>query len=90
MAGARGYLCVAGGIDVPMVRGSRSLDFAAGFGGGFGRPLRAGDRIAIGEEIDHPNTHESVHQGGPVDPARLPWKRLQPGIRTAPNGPIFR
>lgn len=26
----------------------------------------------------------------PVDPACLPWKRLRPGIRTAPNGPIFR
>jgi microcystin degradation protein MlrC len=26
----------------------------------------------------------------PVDPAALPWTRLRRGIRTAPNGPIFR
>jgi microcystin degradation protein MlrC len=26
----------------------------------------------------------------PVDPAMLPWKRLRPGIRIAPNGPVFR
>jgi microcystin degradation protein MlrC len=26
----------------------------------------------------------------PVDPAALPWKRLRPGIRIAPNGPVFR
>jgi microcystin degradation protein MlrC len=26
----------------------------------------------------------------PVDPAALPWKRLRPGIRMAPNGPVFR
>ena len=25
----------------------------------------------------------------PVDPARLPWTRLRPGIRTAPLGPAF-
>jgi microcystin degradation protein MlrC len=26
----------------------------------------------------------------PIDPAALPWKRLRPGIRIAPNGPVFR
>ncbi|TCR67073.1 M81 family metallopeptidase [Bosea sp. BK604] len=25
----------------------------------------------------------------PVDPSHLPWKRLRPGIRTAPLGPVF-
>jgi microcystin degradation protein MlrC len=25
----------------------------------------------------------------PVDPAALPWTRLRPGIRIAPNGPAF-
>ncbi|AMJ62754.1 M81 family metallopeptidase [Bosea sp. PAMC 26642] len=25
----------------------------------------------------------------PVDPSALPWKRLRPGIRTAPHGPVF-
>jgi microcystin degradation protein MlrC len=26
----------------------------------------------------------------PVSPASLPWTRLRPGVRTAPNGPVFR
>jgi biotin-dependent carboxylase-like uncharacterized protein len=44
-SGGVGYLCVAGGIDVPAVLGSRSTDLKAGFGGFEGRPLRRGDRI---------------------------------------------
>lgn len=44
--GTRSYLCVAGGIDVPLVMGSRSTDLKAGFGGFAGRALREGDRLA--------------------------------------------
>ncbi len=45
-SGARAYLAVAGGIDVPRVLGSMSTALAAGFGGFDGRALRAGDRLA--------------------------------------------
>jgi len=44
-AGARAWLAVAGGIDVPVVLGSRSTDLAGGFGGFAGRALRAGDLL---------------------------------------------
>ncbi|MCA7084926.1 biotin-dependent carboxyltransferase family protein [Cupriavidus sp. DB3] len=44
--GTRTYLCVAGGIDVPLAMGSRSTDLRAGFGGHQGRALRRGDRLA--------------------------------------------
>jgi biotin-dependent carboxylase-like uncharacterized protein len=47
--GCRGVLAVAGGIDVLPVLGSRSTLVTAGFGGHAGRPLKAGDRLAIGE-----------------------------------------
>lgn len=47
-AGLRGYLAVAGGIDVPLVLGSRSTDLTAGFGGLDGGALRAGSRLPIG------------------------------------------
>ncbi len=47
-AGARAYLSVRGGIDVPEVLGSRSTHIAAKFGGFQGRPLNAGDIIPIG------------------------------------------
>jgi biotin-dependent carboxylase-like uncharacterized protein len=46
--GWRGYLCVAGGIDVPVVLGSKST-YAMGALGGFrGRPLKSGDMIQAG------------------------------------------
>jgi biotin-dependent carboxylase-like uncharacterized protein len=46
--GLRTWLAVAGGIDVPVILGSRSTDLKAGFGGHEGRVLRAGDRLALG------------------------------------------
>jgi biotin-dependent carboxylase-like uncharacterized protein len=48
--GMRTLLCVAGGIDVPLVLGSRSTDLKGGFGGHDGRMLRAGDRLDVGEK----------------------------------------
>lgn len=41
--GARSYLAVSGGIDVPIVLGSRSTQFRGEFGGLHGRPLLVGD-----------------------------------------------
>lgn len=46
--GARSYLCVAGGIDVPVVMGSRSTALRGNFGGHCGRALQNGDRLPIG------------------------------------------
>ena len=42
-AGMRGYLAIAGGIDVPSVLGSRSTYGRSKLGGVDGRPLQAGD-----------------------------------------------
>lgn len=44
----RGYIAIAGGIDVPHLLGSRSTDLRACFGGWHGRTLQAGDRLPIG------------------------------------------
>jgi len=46
-SGARACLAVAGGIDVPLVLGSRSTDLRGGFGGFKGRALAAGDRMRV-------------------------------------------
>ena len=46
--GVRAYLAFDGGIDVPVVLGSRSTDLRGGFGGHQGRSLRAGDSLSIG------------------------------------------
>jgi biotin-dependent carboxylase-like uncharacterized protein len=46
--GCRGYLAVAGGIDVPLVMGSKSTYLRGGFGGLEGRALRRGDILGCG------------------------------------------
>jgi biotin-dependent carboxylase-like uncharacterized protein len=46
--GARIYIAVSGGIDVPAVLGSRSTYTTGGFGGYEGRTLQAGDVLAKG------------------------------------------
>lgn len=47
-SGWRGYLCVAGGIDVPPVLGSKSTYTLGGLGGIRGRTLKKGDLIPAG------------------------------------------
>lgn len=42
---SRAYLCLAGGIDVPKVMGSRSTQLRGAFGGLEGRALRRGDTL---------------------------------------------
>ena len=44
--GCRVYVAIAGGIDVPVILGSRSTSLVGSFGGFNGRPLRAGDIVA--------------------------------------------
>ena len=46
--GLRAYLAVAGGIDVPVVMGSRSTYLLGRFGGLEGRPLKARDMLSVG------------------------------------------
>jgi len=46
--GCRGYLAIAGGVDLPPVLGSRATYLPAGFGGLAGRPLVTGDQLATG------------------------------------------
>ena len=46
--GARAYLAIGGGIEVPLVLGSAATDLRTGFGGHRGRALRIGDRLAFG------------------------------------------
>jgi biotin-dependent carboxylase-like uncharacterized protein len=45
-SGARCYLAVRGGLDVPLVMGSASVHVMTGVGG---RPLRKGDLLPVGE-----------------------------------------
>lgn len=48
-AGARAYLAVAGGFEVPLVMDSRSTHWASETGGHHGRPLKSGDILYGGQ-----------------------------------------
>lgn len=49
---ARAYISLTGGVDVPVLMGSRSTALRGGFGGNAGRPLARGDRLKIGTVAD--------------------------------------
>ncbi|NIO05132.1 MAG: 5-oxoprolinase/urea amidolyase family protein [Proteobacteria bacterium] len=53
-SGCRTYVAVAGGIDVPVVMGSRSTYVAGKIGGIEGRPLAEGDRLKRGQGTGKP------------------------------------
>ncbi|HZN53739.1 MAG TPA: biotin-dependent carboxyltransferase family protein [Candidatus Polarisedimenticolaceae bacterium] len=67
--GARAYLCVRGGLDVPPVLGSGSTHLASGLGGLAGRALAAGDRLELDDRI------VAEPASRPVDPSRIPGYR---------------
>jgi len=83
--GARAYLCVRGGFDVPRLFGSASTHLATALGGYDGRALKAGDRILLGTSAPRPPF------GRAVDPAGVPGYR--PGepfrVTEAPQGAWF-
>jgi antagonist of KipI len=77
--GARAYLCVRGGIDVPPVLGSASTHLVAGLGGLEGRALRVGDRLAIGGRV------VSDPRPGPFDPLAVPGLSTRDVLRVTPG-----
>jgi biotin-dependent carboxylase-like uncharacterized protein len=60
LAGCRGYLALGGGMDVPMVLGSRSTNLSARFGGLSGRALRSGDVIFLNPHPQEPDPEGRV------------------------------
>lgn len=81
--GLRGYVAVAGGIDVPVVLGSRSTALRDGFGGFQGRMLQAGDLLPIGLAPAQ-TTRDAAGFG-----AASPWQALsRPACGDAEPGDI--
>ncbi|HYA98265.1 MAG TPA: biotin-dependent carboxyltransferase family protein, partial [Methylomirabilota bacterium] len=70
--GARCYLAVQGGFDVPLVMGSASTFVAAQFGGFQGRRLQAGDLLQVGKHGPsvaralRPGALEALHRQAPL------------------------
>ena len=72
-AGARAYLAVAGGIDVPLVLGSRSTYALGALGGFAGRRLLAGDQLTVGIASGHSRAG-----------AACPWRCANPWAVRSP------
>jgi biotin-dependent carboxylase-like uncharacterized protein len=65
--GARVYMAVAGGIDVPVIMGSRSTYTLCGIGGFEGRALKEGDILQVGNDQKH-----SVKAGTRISSESIP------------------
>jgi len=52
-SGIRAWLAISGGIDAPLVLGSRSTDLRGKFGGHEGRALKEGDTLPLGRSSAH-------------------------------------
>ncbi|MGE0591438.1 MAG: 5-oxoprolinase subunit PxpB [Vicinamibacterales bacterium] len=72
-AGARAYVAMGGGVAAPAVLGSRATHVMSGLGG---RPLRAGDRLPLGEPTGDPRPGTAPRMGLPRGGTRV---RVLPG-----------
>jgi antagonist of KipI len=78
--GCRCWLAISGGIDVPMVLGSRSTDLRANFGGFDGCALSDGDIIPLGPR-----------PGSPIPATRISsWTAPHDWVSPAKPNPILR
>ena len=77
--GARAYLAIAGGIDVPTVLGSRATHVIGAMGGFEGRPLRSGDRLPLGVVAGSVRTAKAPAAPLAVLPDREGVIRVLPG-----------
>ena len=83
------YLAVHGGLDVPVVLGSRATLVAAGFGGFRGRTLRAGDVLQVGPSTLARVSGAIPTVSDPPDPAVLSV-RAGPHMARFPDGALSR
>jgi biotin-dependent carboxylase-like uncharacterized protein len=79
-AGARAYIAVSGGIDVPLVLGSRSTYPLGALGGFEGRAVKAGDRIALAPVAGAGKPGRSVAPELRRMPGKAPELRVLPGL----------
>jgi biotin-dependent carboxylase-like uncharacterized protein len=73
--GARMWLALSGGFDVPLILGSRSTDLRSGFGGYDGRALRDGDRLSLGGSALGAQSERTTDWSAPEDWAKTATQR---------------
>ena len=77
--GARAYVAVRGGFNVPLVLGSRSTHLASCTGGVDGRALVSGDRIPVGEVDPTIKIPNQVKQSTDMLPVKGAYLRVMMG-----------
>lgn len=75
--GARAYIAISGGIDVPVKLGSRSTYTLGALGGHEGRALKAGDVLPLGQGAVGGGSIPADLRRGTRNPAEL---RMLPGL----------
>jgi antagonist of KipI len=65
------YIAVRGGLDVPIVLGSRSTYVPARLGGHEGRLIRTGDRLAVGTTPGDPSVAAHAYHRAAATPLRV-------------------
>ena len=72
--GARAYIAISGGIEVPVVLGSRSTYALGALGGHEGRKLQAGDQLPVGsisKSVKEGTSVPGTWRRGPINTAEL-------------------
>jgi biotin-dependent carboxylase-like uncharacterized protein len=78
--GARAYIAISGGVEVPVVLGSRSTYALGALGGHEGRKLQAGDQLPVGsgaKSVKEGTSVPAALRRGPGNTAEL---RMLPGL----------
>lgn len=78
--GCRAWLAIDGGVEVPVVLGSRATDLRAGFGGYKGRALQDDDKLSLGKATAFAFDIERV----------APWGAPPEWAQTAMRAPVLR
>jgi len=85
-AGGRAWLAISGGIDLPLILGSRSTDLLSKFGGFRGRALRDGDILSLARHSDR-----VALSAKRLAAARIAdWSAPREWTSTAPSHPFVR
>lgn len=89
-AGCRAYVAFGGGIDVPLVLGSRGTDLIAGIGGLDGRALQRGDEVATAVAGDlsrriRDRLHADPRHARSAGRSLLPRHASEPVVRIMPG-----
>lgn len=87
--GCRSYIAFEGGLDVPVIMGSRSTYLRAAVGGFEGRPLKPGDLIPLGTDF-RTNDHDNDRINKQLDSQHIPDYQSGQPIKIYPGPELKR